>query len=128
MPKISITATVQQTTTVKLKPNTRQMVLARVEENASLSKQIKALEARQSRLKKEVHELFIKDGQGKALLDGVDIDGHKVTLVCASRDVLDKAKLVELGCEPEWIAEATENVPNEPYLKITAPKPPKEDK
>lgn len=123
----AITATVQQVMTVKLKPTTRQMVLARCEENARLSTQIKALEVRQKRLKQEVHELFVKDGQGKPLLDGVDIDGHKVTLICASRDVLNRATLIELGCEPSWIAEATDHVPNEPYLKITAPKPIKDD-
>jgi hypothetical protein len=40
--------------------------------------------------------------------------------------VLDKTLLVELGCEQEWLDEATTTEDNEPYIKITAPKEEKE--
>lgn len=123
MPKLRLvaTTTTQLTTEVKLSPTARAMALARCEEHAKLAKVIKAAEKRQKAIKGEVETLFMKEKQGKALANGTELAGYKIVMVCGSRNVLDKKALVELGCDPEWLVEATESVPNKEYVKITAP-------
>ena len=110
-------------TTVKLAPKARAMILTRLQENAALATQIDALKARQDRLKDELEDVFRKEKQGKALADGCAIDGYKLKVVIGESKKLNQLRLVELGCDPAWLEEATETVPKKPYLLLTAPKP-----
>lgn len=118
-------ATVQATTTVKaevkLSPKAKAMLLERAAEHARLAKVIKDAKDRQSRIRQEEEDIFIKEKQGKALANGCEIDGWKFKLVCGTSKRLNKETLVELGCDPDWLEEATEEKSNEPYVKITAP-------
>lgn len=122
---MAIKQTLQVTTTakvdVKLAPKTRQMVVTRAEEHLKLAKIVREATARQKRIRKEVEDLFVKEKQGKALANGVDLDGFKMKMVCGTTRRLNKEKLVELGADPEWLEEAMEETPNEPYVKISAP-------
>lgn len=119
MPRPSITTTIQ--TTVKLEPTVKRMLRARLEEHAKLSATARETKERMTRLQGEVEELFVKAGEGAALIAGTTYEGHRVKLVQPNRSVLDKKKLVELGCDPEWLEEATEEKPSKSYIKITAP-------
>jgi hypothetical protein len=137
MPKAKLvaTTTVEVTTDVKLSPKVRQMIVERCEEHARLSKQVKEIEGtkkkpgRMRRIKKEVEELFTKDGQGKALLDGTDINGHSIVMVTGSRNVFDKLGFMKHHglTEADFAAFTTEE-DNEPYLKITSPGEAKEER
>lgn len=119
--RLALQATTSVRTEVKLEPKARTMALQRAEEHAKLAKVIKDATARQKRIRKEVEEIFVKAKQGKALANGVELDGFKFKMVCGTSKRLNKEKLVELGCDPDWIAEATDESPNEPYVKVTAP-------
>lgn len=115
------TLSTQPTVAVKLTTTTQTMLVTRCEEHAALTKTIKDAKARQERIKSEVEDLVVKAGEGAALVDGMDVAGHKVKLVCGTRKVLDKGLLVELGVDPELIREATTEQTNKPYIRISAP-------
>lgn len=119
--KSSLQATTTATVTVALKPTTRTMIKARAEEHARLAKTIREATARQKRIRTEVEELFVKDKQGRALADGTELDGFRFKMVTGSTKKLNRDVLIELGCDPDWIAEATEETPSTPYVKISAP-------
>ncbi len=121
MAKTYITATVTATTELALSPKAKQMVLARAEEHAELARSIKKAKLRQERIRDEVDEVFCKEGQGKALLNGCSVDEFKFKMVTGHRKTLDKRLLVELGCDPMWLVEATTEEDNAPYIKISAP-------
>lgn len=123
MPKLKLVATTTTavTTEVKLSPTARQMVLTRIEEHAKLAKEAKVIAKRLKAIKSEVDDIFGKEKQGKALLNGTELAGYKLKMVCGTQKNLDKALLVELGCDPEWIEDATTEVDKAPYVKITAP-------
>lgn len=113
--------TVQTTVTVKLQPTVKHMLKARLEEHARLDKQIKELKAEKARKVDEVTELFVKAGEGEALINGTTFEGFRVKLVQPVRNVIDKDLLVELGCDPQWLVEATKEKPSKSYTKISAP-------
>lgn len=119
--KLALTTTT--TVDVKLQTTTKMMILDRCKEYQRLAQVVKGEKARQDRIRDEIEDLLVKAGKGAELADGLDIEGHKIKMVCGSRSVRDDRKLVELGCDPEWIKEATATVPNEPYIKLTAPEP-----
>ena len=122
MSKAKISVTTAVVTDVRLKPNTRQMVKARVEEHATLASKKKEIDRRQKAIRKEVDALFSKDGQGKALIDGTTLDGFKLVMVQGTRKVFDQEGFLKKhGLTVEDIAEFTTDEPNEPYVKITAP-------
>ena len=125
MSKPSLSATTETTTTaeVRLRPNTRRMVVQRCEEHAALATVIKDAKARQQRLHEEVETLFKKDKQGKALLAGTTIAGHKVKLVCGETATLDKmALMMAHGLVQADLDACTEKKPKKPYLLISSPK------
>jgi len=92
-------------------------LLKDLREYARIGQQIKALEERKKEVNAKVDA--VREAEG---LDKFEIDGFSVTLVAPVREVLDKQKLVALGCKVEWITRATESVPTKPYTKISAPK------
>jgi hypothetical protein len=118
---LKATTTVETVVDVKLQPKVKTMILDRCKEHQRLAEQMRGCKARQKRIKEEVEELFIKAKEGKALANGTEVEGHKLKLVCGTRKTLNKTLLVELGCAPEWLAEATEEQDNEPYVRISAP-------
>ncbi len=123
MAKVALTTTVETVQEVKLSPKARQMALARVEEHAKVAKQIADLEARKDRLKAELDEIFVKEKQGQALLDGANLNGYSIVMVCGSSSKLDThALMLEHGLGQADLDACTVTTPKKPYLKITAPK------
>lgn len=120
-PGVSATTTVVQTTDVTLAPQLQQRLLVRLEEYARLNEEIAKRKSRQDAIKAEVDTLFVEAGEGNALMNGTDIGGYKVKMVCGLSSRLDKKRLVDLGCEPSWLEEATITKPNRPYVRISAP-------
>jgi hypothetical protein len=118
--KVSVTTAV--VTEVKLQPKTRAILRTTLTEYADLAREIDRLKEKQEQAKERVEQIFLDAGQEDALVNGCEIEGYKVSLVCGTRSELDKKKLVELGCDPEWLAAATTTKKNKPYVRISAPK------
>lgn len=125
MGKLALTTTA--TVAIKVAPKVTQMLVARGEEHTRLQAQKKEIEDRLERLKGEIDQLFKKEKQTDALCDGTKVGGYGFKLVCGTGTRINIAKLIELGCDPEWIEEATETFDKKPYIKITAPKKKGED-
>jgi hypothetical protein len=132
MPKPRLTATTTATVTneVKLAPQSRRMLLDRLEEHERLSKQVKELNGKKTkknpqggrlrRLADEVQELFRTEKVGKALIGGTNIDRHRAKLVMGERAVFDQQGFMKKhGLSQADFDAFTELVPTEPYLKIT---------
>ncbi len=121
----SISATTEQTVTVDvhLSASARLMAKARLEEDARLAAEISERESRRKRLKVEVEDIFVTDGQGAALVDGVSIDGHRVKLVCGSTTTIDQDALKRtFGLTQADLDSVSVVKENRPYLKLTAPR------
>ncbi len=118
---MALTATTTATTEVRLDPRLRQVLKAKCELHTELARRIKALETDQRALKAEIDAVFTAEGEGNALMAGVEIAGYHIKMVCGTSTHLNKKRLVELGCEPAWLAEATDTTPKKPYILITAP-------
>lgn len=121
MPRVKLQATTTQTvtTTVKLSPKARVMAKERCEEHTKLGKVVKDATARQKRIRVEVDALFTKEGQGRALLDGTDLDGYRLKLVEGKRKVFDQMGFMKKhGLSVEDFEDFTTYEPNEPYVKI----------
>jgi hypothetical protein len=127
--KLQATTTVETTTTVTLKPQTRQMLVARFEEHAKLAAQARAINGkrtkknpdggRMKRLEKEIEQLVRADKQGKALVDGFALDGHTAKLVIGTRKKFDQMGFMKKhGLTQADFDEFTEEVDNAPYIKI----------
>ena len=115
----ALTTTVE--TTVKLAPQVRRMIVVRCEENAKLSGEIKERKERQERLKGEVEDLFRKEKQGKALLDGCEIDSHKIKMVMGTSKKFDQLGFMKKhGLSQADFDEFTTEKDNEPYVRITS--------
>ena len=115
----ALTTTVE--TTVKLAPQVRRMIVTRCEENAKLSGEIKERKERQERLKGEVEDLFRKEKQGKALLDGCEIDSHKIKMVMGTSKKFDQLGFMKKhGLSQADFDEFTTEKDNEPYVRITS--------
>lgn len=122
MPKLQATTTTEVTQNVMLQPKVHQMLKERCEEDVRLAADIKKLKERRGRIGKEVQELFAKAKQGKALVDGTDIDGHRVKMVFGSSTRLDKEALMKAhGLTQEDLDECSETKDNKPYVKISKP-------
>lgn len=115
MAKVSL----QGTVTVGVDLTIEQKVKLRksLQTKAKLDQEIKALEAKKAAVVAEVAAIREETG-----LDTFEFEGFNVTLVAPLRKVLNYKKLVALGCKLSWLTKATEDVPSEPYVKITAPK------
>ena len=119
MPKVSVTTTA--TTEVTLAPRIKAQLRVALTQYAQLSTQIAAMKAQQDAIKADVEAKFVDADQADALMDGTEIDGFKVKMVCGESSYLDKAALVRMGCEPEWLTAATKKKPKKPYVRIQAP-------
>lgn len=130
--KLAVTTTTAVTTAVALKPTVRRMLLDRLEEHAKLQKQVTELSGkktkknplggRMKRLEAEVQELFRKEKQGKALLAGTELDGHKVKLVMGRTKKFDAEGFMKKhGLSQADFDEFTDYTDNEPYVKFTHP-------
>lgn len=115
MPALTLQGTVENS--VQLAPAARVQLLKDLRLFAKKKAEIKKLEAEAKALNAKVDALREAEG-----LDKFEIDGFSVTLVAPVREVLDKQKLVALGCKVEWLTKATVSTPTEPYTKITSPK------
>lgn len=119
-PRLELTT--QATVSVKLDLQLRRMLKARCEENATLQAQKLEIEARQERLKLECEDILRKAGQAGALMDGVEIDGHRLKMVCGQSSKFDKTGFMKRhGLGAADFDAFTEKVPKKPYLKVTPP-------
>ena len=124
-PKLVATTATVVTTEVKLTPKARAMVVERCNEYAGLKAQVTAIKGtkkhpgRMKRIENEVQDLFAKEKQGRALLDGTTIAGHSIKLVEGKRKVFDKVGFMKHhGLGEADFEEFTTESPNAPYLKI----------
>lgn len=119
MSKLKATTTVS--TEVGLSTRVKAQLRVQMTEYATIQAQIAALEAKKDKIKERVQEMFVDNGEVDALMNGTEIDGFKVKMVCGQTSRLDKKKLVTLGCKMEWLEKATKKTDNKPYVKITPP-------
>ena len=111
-----LTATTTVTQTVELSPQLKRQLLNELKAYQGLKAQQDALELALANKKANIGRLREKSGE-KAL----ELEGYKISLVEPVRSVLNKRKLIELGCAMAWIEEATELVPTKSYEKVTCP-------
>lgn len=130
MPKPKLVATTETTVTteITLSPKVRQMLMARLEEHAKLAALVKEYNGtkkkpgRMRRIKDEIEELFVKEKQGKALVDGTKIGGHAIKLVTGKSKKFDQLGFMKQhGLTQADFDEFTDYSDNEPYIKLTAP-------
>jgi hypothetical protein len=126
--KAAPVATTTATTELKLDVNLRRMLLERLIEHQQLAETVKAAKGtkkkpgRMKRIEDEVDTLFIKARQGKALLEGTELGGHKMKQVLGKRKVFDQLGFMKKhGVTQEDFDEFTTYVDNDPYIKITHP-------
>lgn len=99
------------------------MLKARLEEHAKLAEDIATKKGRQERIAAEVEELFAREGEGEALLDGCAVDEFKTKLVCGETSDFDKIGFMRKhGLTEEDFQEFTNKKPSKPYVRITPPK------
>lgn len=126
--KTAPAATVTTTTELKLDVNVRRMLIERLQEHAKLYALVKAAKGtkktpgRMKRIEEEIDTLFIKARQGKALLEGCELAGHKMKQVLGKRKVFDQLGFMKKhGVTQEDFDEFTTYVDNDPYIKLTHP-------
>ena len=120
MPKVSVTTTVRQE--IGLDVRTKAQIRVALTEYLDLQRQIKALTAKQDGIKALVQQKFDDADQIDALMEGTDVDGVKIKLVCGSSRRLDKAKLMKVhGLTAQDIEDCSPEKPSKPYIKISAP-------
>lgn len=115
MPSLSLQGTVE--TAIDLEPKARVQLLKDLREIAVKRAKIKQLEKEIKVANDKVEAVREESG-----MDSFEIDGFTVTLVAPVREVLNEQRLIALGCKVEWLKKATEQVPSQPYTKVTAPK------
>ncbi len=120
------TTTVQ--TELKLSVQARRMMLERLQEHQTLAATVKSAKGtkknpgRMKRIEDELDTLFIKEKQGKALLEGTELAGHTMKQVLGKRKVFDQAGFMKKhGLSQADFDEFTTYEDNEPYIKITHP-------
>lgn len=122
MPKLIQTAapvpeeTVDPEVDTILTPTQQQAVRQVCREYQQLDAQIKVLEAKRDEKKARLGTL-----RDEAGVISLMFEGFKVTLVGGVRNVLNKKKLIALGCKASWLEEATEMKPSKAYEKISLP-------
>lgn len=116
MPKIEQTVVEEPTVDTDLTPTQQTLMRQVCREYQQLDAQIKVLTEKRDAKKARLGEL-----RDEAGVQSLQFEGWKVTLVGGLRKVLNKKKLIALGCRAEWLAEAEELKPNKPYEKISAP-------
>src|ERR1039457_1694173 len=95
-----LTATTTVTQSVELSPQLKRQLLNECRAYQGLKIQQDALELAIANKKANIGRLREKSGQ-KAL----ELEGFKLTYVEPTRSVLNKKKLIELGCAMAWIEE-----------------------
>lgn len=126
--KLQATTTATVTTSIKLSPKVKKMILERSEEHAKLAAVVKAAKGtkkkpgRMKRIENEVQDLVQKEGQGEALMDGIEIEGHKMKMVCGHTKKFDQVGFMKhYGLSQADFDKFTAYVPSTPYMKMSAP-------
>jgi hypothetical protein len=115
-PKLSVTT--QATTTVNLSPRLVAQVRAQCVEHAGLAATIKNAKTRQKEIKEFVEDVFVKEGEVDALMDGADVNGIAVKMVCGKRKVFDRKKFASMGGDLALYDACMEEKDNAPYVRI----------
>lgn len=120
MPKPRTAAVVTTTARVevKLQPQLRTTLAPLVTTVQQNNAEIKRLKKENKENYTKIEKAFKDAKQVKALMAGVEVDGVPVKMVCGTQRKLDKTLLIELGCDPDWIEEATEEKPKKPYISV----------
>lgn len=131
MSRLKLQATTEVRQEVKLTPSARKMLLDRCVEHAELAKKAAEINGKETkkrpagrmrRLADEVREIIRKEKQGKAFMDGIQLEGHGMTLVIGKSKTFDqKGFMKKHGLTQEDFDEFTEVSDNEPYVKFTHP-------
>ncbi len=110
----ALTTTV--TAEVVIEPRIKRQLLTELRAYQALKTQIDTLTAQMDTRKAAVSAIREQIGEEK-----LAVDGYKVSHIQGTYEVLDKKKLVQLGCAMAWIEEATELKPKKAYDKISCP-------
>ena len=121
------TATTTVQAEVRLSPSARRLFIERCEEHRKLREQVSAIKGtkkkpgRMKRIESELDTLFTAEKQGKALVDGTEIAGHRLKMVLGHRSVFDKIGFMKRhGLSAADFDEFTTTEDNAPYIKISA--------
>jgi hypothetical protein len=122
------TTTVETTTEVKMSVKARQMLVSRLEEHQEGCRIVrewkgtKKTPGRLKRIEQEVEDLFKKEKQGKALVDGTALDGHRLKHTGGTTKVFDKQGFLKHHglTEADYNAFVTEK-PKTAFIKFTHP-------
>ena len=121
-PKTTVTATTQATVSVSLSPRLLAQVRTQCVEHADLGKDIKQKQDRQKEIKSFVESAFVEHGEVDALMDGTDVNGIPVKMVCATRKTFNRKKFIAEGGDIALYDRCMEETPNNPYVRIGAEK------
>ena len=113
---MALAVTTTQTTELVIEPRLKRQLLLRLKTYQALKGQIDALTAKMDAEKAAVAVIREQVGEDK-----LACDGYKVSRIQGTYEVLDKKKLVELGCAMAWIQEATELRPKKEHIRISCP-------
>lgn len=113
---MALTTTTTVTKEVKLDARLKRRLLTEFRTYAELKQQADALKAAMDKHKDSIAKLREETGEMS-----ISLEGFKTSRVQPTRSVLNKKKLVELGCAVAWIEEATETKPTKAYEKVTVP-------
>lgn len=113
---MSVTATVTTTKEIVLKPTVRRKLLTELKAYAALKADMDALKHAMDKKKATIGAIREETGE-----DSIELEGFKVSLVAPVRSVLNKQRLISLGCAAAWLEEATETKPARAYTKVTVP-------
>lgn len=133
MPKIkavpSVETTVATTTQVNLDVKSKQMLDARLKERAEITVWEKEKigtkdnPGRRRRIDDEIQDIFRAAKQGKALVNGVSVDGTSLVLVVGTSKKFDQIGFMKKhGLTQADFDEFTSSSENDPYLKVTPPR------
>lgn len=124
--KAAVTTETTVTTEVKLSPQARRMLLDRLVEHAKLASTVRDIKGtkkkpgRMKRIEGEIADLFKREKQGKALLSGTALEGHRMKHTGGTHKVFDQQGFMKKhGLSQADFDEFTTVEDNEPYLKIT---------
>lgn len=117
----TLTTTTTTTTEVKLKPALKRVLQVKLDAYAKMHEAEKVAKAAKERLKKEITELFEKNGEFGALQQGVKQAGFTVKHSSGRRSTLDVERLLEQGITTAQIANATWDKPTKASTKVWCP-------
>ncbi len=113
---MALAVTTTQTTELVIEPRLKRQLKLYLDSYQKLKFAIDELTEQMDSKKAQIAAIREQVGEDK-----LACDGYKVSRIQGTYEVLDKKKLVELGCAMAWIQEATELKPKKEHIRISCP-------